>query len=120
MARNRPPDGVHAEDLDSAVYYSLWMEIGALPLISPTHLQALKLYINTLAQYYVGRRHVAKFLLKVDHWLQSLHQSVSGEAWKDMLNSLQVRRENHGSTEVNRGSTEVNRGQTSICDRPPP
>ena len=53
---------VHMEDLESALYYSLWMEIGAKSSLSDQEIEALKNYVELLAK--VSTVYVIVFLLE--------------------------------------------------------
>src|SRR6218665_2283391 len=46
----RPPSGLHMQDLESSLYYSLWAEIPSRVSFDSESLGALKRYINILAK----------------------------------------------------------------------
>ncbi|XP_018582238.2 sulfhydryl oxidase 1 [Scleropages formosus] len=62
---------VYMADLESALHYSLRLELAAHPTISGGALTALKRYISILAKHFPGRRVVRNLLQAADTWLQS-------------------------------------------------
>lgn len=86
----RPVDGVHSQDLDSCIYYSLWMEVASQAEINGAQLQALQRYINVLARYYAGSDYVKTFLERLDAWLQTQNQPITSNDWRKQLNEMQV------------------------------
>ncbi|XP_016146013.1 sulfhydryl oxidase 1-like [Sinocyclocheilus grahami] len=61
---------VYMSDLESALHYSLRVELSGHISISGDDLIALKKYINVLAKYFPGRPSVKSALNTVDSWLQ--------------------------------------------------
>uniref|UniRef100_A0A9J8DAV8 Sulfhydryl oxidase n=1 Tax=Cyprinus carpio carpio TaxID=630221 RepID=A0A9J8DAV8_CYPCA len=61
---------VYMSDLESALHYSLRVELSGHISISGDDLIALKKYINVLAKYFPGRPSVKSALKTVDSWLQ--------------------------------------------------
>uniref|UniRef100_A0A672KA12 Sulfhydryl oxidase n=1 Tax=Sinocyclocheilus grahami TaxID=75366 RepID=A0A672KA12_SINGR len=61
---------VYMSDLESALHYSLRVELSGHISISGNDLTALKKYINVLAKYFPGRPSVKSALKTVDSWLQ--------------------------------------------------
>lgn len=57
-------------DLESALHYSLRVELSGHVRITGEHLIALKKYISVLAKYFPGRPSVKRALNMVDNWLQ--------------------------------------------------
>ncbi|KAJ8277767.1 hypothetical protein GJAV_G00079640 [Gymnothorax javanicus] len=60
---------VYMSDLESALHYSLRVELAAHPVIRREDLTALKRYISVLAKYFPGRPMVKNLLQSVDTWL---------------------------------------------------
>ena len=44
------PDGVHSQDLESGVYYSLWWEVAAHKQLQSRQLAALRVHVHHLAE----------------------------------------------------------------------
>ncbi|XP_052419547.1 sulfhydryl oxidase 1 [Carassius gibelio] len=61
---------VYMSDLESALHYSLRVELSGHVRITGEHLIALKKYISVLAKYFPGRPSVKRALNMVDSWLQ--------------------------------------------------
>ncbi|KAK7145726.1 hypothetical protein R3I93_013459 [Phoxinus phoxinus] len=61
---------VYMSDLESALHYSLRVELSGHITISGDDLTALKKYIHVLAKYFPGRPSVKSALKIVDNWLQ--------------------------------------------------
>ncbi|CAM4718052.1 unnamed protein product [Leuciscus chuanchicus] len=61
---------VYMSDLESALHYSLRVELSGHISISGDDLTALKKYIHVLAKYFPGRPFVKSALKTVDDWLQ--------------------------------------------------
>ncbi|XP_026105751.1 sulfhydryl oxidase 1-like [Carassius auratus] len=61
---------VYMSDLESALHYSLRVELSGHTSISGNDLTALKKYIHVLAKYFPGRPSVKSTLKTVDSWLQ--------------------------------------------------
>ncbi|KAJ8395449.1 hypothetical protein AAFF_G00031830 [Aldrovandia affinis] len=79
---------VYMADLESALHYSLRVEIAALPTISGAALTALKQYVSVLAKYFPGRPLVQKLLRSVDSWLAEREEpELSSRALQDMLDN---------------------------------
>ncbi|XP_029003372.1 sulfhydryl oxidase 1 [Betta splendens] len=62
---------VYMADLESALHYSLRVEVAAHPVIRKDALTSLKKYVAVLAKYFPGRPVVMNLLRSVDRWLQS-------------------------------------------------
>uniref|UniRef100_A0A671PTB6 Sulfhydryl oxidase n=1 Tax=Sinocyclocheilus anshuiensis TaxID=1608454 RepID=A0A671PTB6_9TELE len=61
---------VYMSDLESALHYSLRVELSGHISISGNDLTALKKYINVLSKHFPGRPSVKSALKTVDSWLQ--------------------------------------------------
>ncbi|XP_072537373.1 sulfhydryl oxidase 1 [Salminus brasiliensis] len=61
---------VYMSDLESALHYSLRVELSAHATISGEALTALKHYVSVLTKYFPGRPAVKGALKAVDNWLQ--------------------------------------------------
>ncbi|XP_029905071.1 sulfhydryl oxidase 1 [Myripristis murdjan] len=83
---------VYMADLESALHYSLRVELSAHPVFKGETLNALKSYISVLAKYFPGRPVVVNLLKSVDSWLQDhTGAEVSYAALREQLdNSGQV------------------------------
>ncbi|KAG9350846.1 hypothetical protein JZ751_024735 [Albula glossodonta] len=83
---------VYMSDLESALHYSLRVELATHATISGQDLRAVKDYISILAKYFPGRPVVKKLLQSVDKWLEERGDSeLPYSALKDMLdNTAQV------------------------------
>ena len=86
----RPVDGVHSQDLDSSVYYSLWLEVASHADISGSKLTAVQQYVSVLARYYGASVNVKRFLVRLDTWLKTIQQPISSADWRKQLQDLQV------------------------------
>ncbi|KAM6963141.1 sulfhydryl oxidase 1 [Aplochiton taeniatus] len=62
---------VYMADLESALHYSLRVELSSHPVIKGEDLSALKRYVSVLAQFFPGRPMVQRQLKSVDSWLLS-------------------------------------------------
>ncbi|XP_066548727.1 sulfhydryl oxidase 1 [Amia ocellicauda] len=85
---------VYMADLESALHYSLRMEVAGHPQISTDSLQALKRYISVLAKYFPGRPIVMNLLRYLDSWLQGITEpEISYSSLLDVLdNKMEVPR----------------------------
>ncbi|KAF7667812.1 hypothetical protein LDENG_00042930 [Lucifuga dentata] len=62
---------VYMADLESALHYSLRVELDAHPVIRGSALDALKNYISVLAKFFPGRSMLVNLLKSVNSWLQN-------------------------------------------------
>ncbi|XP_028855478.1 sulfhydryl oxidase 1-like isoform X1 [Denticeps clupeoides] len=69
----RPFDrsGVYMSDLESALHYSLRVEVAARSVIAGPALDALRSYISVLAKNFPGRPMVKRKLQSLDAWMKS-------------------------------------------------
>ncbi|XP_047443287.1 sulfhydryl oxidase 1 [Mugil cephalus] len=83
---------VYMADLESALHYSLRVELAAHSVIKGEALTSLKKYISVLAKYFPGRPMVMNLLRSVNSWLQNqTANQVSYEAFREILdNSAQA------------------------------
>lgn len=80
---------VYMSDLESALHYSLRVELAAHVTISEADLTALKKYINVLAKYFPGRPSVKSALKAVDSWLQEQKGTeIEYSDFRDVLDSV--------------------------------
>jgi len=86
-----PPKGLHMQDLESSLYYSLWVEIPSRESFDRDSLAALKKYINILTMYHPGEAHVKNFLSELNNWLATQRSPLSSASWLQKLNSIQSR-----------------------------
>ncbi|XP_035270619.1 sulfhydryl oxidase 1 [Anguilla anguilla] len=79
---------VYMSDLESALHYSLRVELAAHPVISGEDLTALKRYVSVLAKYFPGRPMVQNLLQSVDAWLKERGDSeLLYSSLQDMLDN---------------------------------
>ncbi|ELU06152.1 hypothetical protein CAPTEDRAFT_227524, partial [Capitella teleta] len=82
-------DGLHMQDLESSLYYSLWVEIGGHSTIDGDALDALKNHVRMLNKYHPGDSHVRVFLNRTHEWLQLQNGAITGQGWTRALDSMQ-------------------------------
>ncbi|KAJ8376495.1 hypothetical protein SKAU_G00070750 [Synaphobranchus kaupii] len=79
---------VYMADLESALHYSLRVELAAHPIISGVDLISLKRFISVLAKYFPGRPMVKNLLQSVDTWLTERGDSeLLFSSLQDMLDN---------------------------------
>ncbi|KAI4903887.1 hypothetical protein NFI96_004960 [Prochilodus magdalenae] len=79
---------VYMSDLESALHYSLRVELSAHSNISGEALTALRHYISVLAKYFPGRTAVKGALKAVDDWLQKQEEKeISYSDFRTALDS---------------------------------
>ncbi|XP_037625981.1 sulfhydryl oxidase 1 [Sebastes umbrosus] len=79
---------VYMADLESALHYSLRVEVAAHTVIRGEALTSLKKYISVLAKYFPGRPVVMNLLKSVNSWLENqTGDEISYEAFKEMLDN---------------------------------
>ncbi|KAK7889791.1 hypothetical protein WMY93_025351 [Mugilogobius chulae] len=79
---------VYMADLESALHYSLRVEVSAFPVIKGEALNALKKYISVLTKYFPGRPVVMNSITSVDSWLRNQSGSeISFEAFRAALDN---------------------------------
>uniref|UniRef100_A0A8C5D3W5 Sulfhydryl oxidase n=1 Tax=Gouania willdenowi TaxID=441366 RepID=A0A8C5D3W5_GOUWI len=79
---------VYMADLESTLYYSLYVEVAAHTVISGEALTALKKYISVLSKHFPGRPVVMNLLKSVNSWLQSqTADQISYDALEDILDN---------------------------------
>uniref|UniRef100_A0A8C2AP66 Sulfhydryl oxidase n=1 Tax=Cyprinus carpio TaxID=7962 RepID=A0A8C2AP66_CYPCA len=79
---------VYMSDLESALHYSLRVELSGHISISGNDLTALKKYINVLAKYFPGRPSVKSALKTVDSWLlQQKGTEIKYSNFRDVLDN---------------------------------
>ncbi|KAM4739450.1 sulfhydryl oxidase 1 [Anableps anableps] len=83
---------VYMADLESALHYSLRVELAVQSVIKGEALIALKNYISVLAKYFPGRPVVMNLLKSLNSWLQDqTADRISYEAFKERVdNTAQV------------------------------
>ncbi|KAJ3600007.1 hypothetical protein NHX12_033959 [Muraenolepis orangiensis] len=77
---------VYMADLESALHYSLRVELSSHPVIKGDALRALKRYISILAKYFPGRPVVTNLLKSLDSWLKA--QSSAEVSYSDLREVL--------------------------------
>ncbi|KAL1270177.1 hypothetical protein QQF64_032466, partial [Cirrhinus molitorella] len=78
---------VYMSDLESALHYSLRVELSGHISISGDDLIALKKYINVLAKYFPGRPSVKSALKTVDSWLTQQETEIKYSDFRDVLDN---------------------------------
>ncbi|XP_051866812.1 LOW QUALITY PROTEIN: sulfhydryl oxidase 1 [Pristis pectinata] len=79
---------LYMSDLESAIYYSLKMEVGKHRELSGDTLMALKHFITVLTKFFPGRPFIMKLLQITDAWLTDVGTaSVSYNALLDVLDN---------------------------------
>uniref|UniRef100_A0A8C6NLW6 Sulfhydryl oxidase n=1 Tax=Nothobranchius furzeri TaxID=105023 RepID=A0A8C6NLW6_NOTFU len=79
---------VYMADLESALHYSLRVELAAHDIIRGDALNALKKYISVLAKYFPGRPVVVNLLKTLKAWLQDQTENkISYKAFEDVLDN---------------------------------
>lgn len=84
-----PPDRVHMQDLESSVYYSFTREIAKFSSITVELLPVLKNYTAVLALYFPGTEPVRRCLKKVNDWLQTQREPITGAEWQRKFEDIQ-------------------------------
>ena len=87
---HRPPDGLHSQDLESALYYSFWVEVAAQRQMSRPAVKALQAHVNVLKKYLPANPRIIRFLKRVHHWLKSVNGNLTGTEWVANITNLQV------------------------------
>ncbi|XP_059840831.1 sulfhydryl oxidase 1 [Hypanus sabinus] len=79
---------LYMSDLESALYYSLKMEVVKHQELSGDTLKALKGFITVLTKFFPGRPFIMKLLQMTDAWLRDVGKGpVSSRALMDVLNN---------------------------------
>ncbi|XP_067893932.1 sulfhydryl oxidase 1 isoform X2 [Heterodontus francisci] len=83
---------VYMADLESALYYSLKVEVGMHKELSGNTLAALKHFIAVLTKFFPGRPFVMKMLQITEAWLAKVGMAqISYNAYLDVLSNKQGR-----------------------------
>ncbi|XP_034568079.1 sulfhydryl oxidase 1 [Notolabrus celidotus] len=78
---------VYMGDLESALHYSLRMELSAHPVFRGQTLTALKMYISVLVKYFPGRPILMNLLKNVETWLKQSDEEISYDAFREILDN---------------------------------
>ncbi|XP_048394787.1 sulfhydryl oxidase 1 isoform X2 [Stegostoma tigrinum] len=79
---------VYMADLESALYYSLKVEVGTHQELSGKNLTALKHFFNVLTKFFPGRPFVMKLLQITNSWLEEGNMApISYNVYIDVLNN---------------------------------
>lgn len=81
--------GVHMQDLESALHYSLRQEVSICKTIDGEKLEVLRNFISVLAKYFPGRGEVMRFLWILSSQLGEGVASLTGESWMELIDSAQ-------------------------------
>ncbi|XP_067156709.1 sulfhydryl oxidase 1 [Apteryx mantelli] len=77
---------VYMADLESALHYSLRVEVARAGTLSGAALSALKCYVALLAKYFPGRPFVQTYLQSLDGWLRNWTEpELPRNAWKEAV-----------------------------------
>ncbi|XP_053360887.1 sulfhydryl oxidase 1 [Clarias gariepinus] len=80
---------VYMSDLESALHYSLRVELASHTVISGEALSALRRYISVLDKYFPGRPPVKNALKAVNEWLQKQEgTSINYSDFREILNTM--------------------------------
>jgi thiol oxidase len=82
-------EGVHMQDLESGLFYSLWVEVPSRNVLEGTNLEAMKKYVDVLARYLPAEEHITKFLHKLNVWLKTRTSSLTAAEWLHHITNLQ-------------------------------
>ncbi|NXG30667.1 QSOX1 oxidase, partial [Dromaius novaehollandiae] len=75
---------VYMADLESALHYSLRVEVPRAAVLSGATLSALKCYVALLAKYFPGRPFVQTYLQSLDGWLRNWTEpKLPRDVWKE-------------------------------------
>ncbi|MEE6495828.1 hypothetical protein FKM82_002154 [Ascaphus truei] len=85
----RPADSskVYMADLESALHYSLRMEVARYTTLEGDRLTALINYINVLRKYFPARPYLRTLLYTLSSWLRSQGRKVLYKDFQDVLNN---------------------------------
>ena len=84
----RPPDGVESHDLESVIYYSLWIEIGTQHALEGDRLVVLKKYINMLARVSESSRGRRGLFSRFMHTFVNIYTHVHTCVCADILHAF--------------------------------
>jgi len=82
-------EGVHMQDLESGLFYSLWVEVPSRNVLDDSNLEAMKQYIEVLAKYLPAEEHITNFLHKINRWIRRRTQAISAGEWLDHITNSQ-------------------------------
>ncbi|KAJ1171941.1 hypothetical protein NDU88_003798 [Pleurodeles waltl] len=79
---------VYMADLESALHYTLRVEVAKFPVLDGDKLTALKKYVHVLAKFFPARPFVKNLLLAMDSWLQNVTENqISYSDFENVLNN---------------------------------
>lgn len=81
---------LHMQDVESSLYYSLFIEIPAQGKLTGVQLRTLKKHLNLLIKYLPLRKAVRKYIKSLSLWLAD-KQIVTSEEWLKQLRATQRR-----------------------------
>jgi thiol oxidase len=82
--------GLHQQDIESSVYYSLWVEVPAATSFNESALNALRAYIGTMAKYLPGEYHLMNFLQNTSAWLSTQTAPLASTTWLQQISNTQT------------------------------
>lgn len=85
-------DSVHMTDLENALRYLLYQEIGVVKHIYGDRLDVLKSFILTLKNYFPGKPPIMGYISKLSDWI-SKQNNITGEKFVIELDKLQTKDE---------------------------
>jgi thiol oxidase len=86
----RPVPGLHMQDIESSLYYSLWIEVATRSSFDETSLDALKTHIDVLSKFLPGESHIMRFLNRTNTWLKSQVAPLTTAAWLNQITNTQT------------------------------
>lgn len=79
---------VYMADLESALHYTLRVEVAKFPVLDGDRLTTLKKYVHVLAKVFPARPFVKNLLLAMDSWLQNVSETqISYSDFENVLNN---------------------------------
>ncbi|XP_043941680.1 sulfhydryl oxidase 1 [Protopterus annectens] len=79
---------VYMADLESAIHYSLRVEVGLQRVLAGEQLLALKSFVSVLAKYFPGRTPVRRILMTLNTWLKAdENDKIPYSDFEDVLNN---------------------------------
>ncbi|KAM8930881.1 sulfhydryl oxidase 1 [Pelodytes ibericus] len=88
VVRHADSSKVYMADLESALHYSLRVEVGRFPVLEGEQLKALSNYVNVLRKYFPARPYLRTLLNSINSWLRSRSRAkILFKDFEDMLNN---------------------------------
>ncbi|CAB3377480.1 Hypothetical predicted protein [Cloeon dipterum] len=84
-----PPDAVYRADLENTLRYSLKHEVAMHKVIAGETLEALKMYLRTMASFFPTKPQGTMFLERLRDWVEAAGESIRGEDFLVQVNTLE-------------------------------